>query len=163
MPQTRVRVVGSGFTTLQYNGQNIAFLTRFEDTGQRPVGDGGAPGGVEAITPLGARHPVEIVTGRVLGPGTITARIVELWNEPVWYQLQGLAGRRTLIDVWEALAQSPATVTCRMVIRPPNGPPRGKLYHGCVVTAIPDGEVVTNGALSVPRDIEIAYTHSTAA
>lgn len=159
MPQTKVRVVGSGFTTLQYNGQNIAFLDSFQDSGQIAAGGGG----VEAIIPLGSRHPVEIVTSRVLGAGTITANITELWNQPVWYQLQGLAGRRTLIDVWEALAASNATVTCRMVIRPPNAPPRGKVYHGCVVTALPDNERVTIGELSIVRAVSISYTHSTAA
>jgi hypothetical protein len=159
MPQTRVRVVGSGFTTLQYNGQNIAFLDSFNDSGQSAA----QGAGTEAIIPLGSRYPVEIVTSRVLGPGTITASITELWNQPVWYQLSGLAGRRTLVDVWEALAESNATVTCRMVIRPPQGAPRGKVYHGCVVTAIPDNEQVTIGALSISRAVQIAYTHSTAA
>lgn len=159
MPETRVRVVGSGFTTLQYNGQNIAFLDSFQDSGQRAA----QGAGTEAIIPLGARHPVEIVTSRVLGPGTITANITELWNQPVWYQLAGLAGRRTLIDVWEALAESGATVTCRMVINPPNGPPRGKIYHNAVVTEIPDDENVTIGALSISRRVSIGYTHSTAA
>lgn len=159
MPPTQVRVVGSGHTALEYNGQPIAFLQSFVDSGQAPVGRG-----AEAITPLGARHPVEIATGRVLGIGTLTARIYELWNEPVWYQLSGLAGNPSIIDVWEALAQSAATVTCRMVITPPAGtgrPPRGKLYHGCVVTGIPDDETVDIGTLSVSRDITISYTHST--
>lgn len=159
MPPTRVRVVGSGFTTLEYNGQNIAFLEQFDDRGQQPVGDGG---GVEAIIPLGARHPVEIATSRVVGAGTIVASIYELWNEPVWYQLAGLAGRPGIIDVWEALAASPATVTCRLVIRGPGGITRGKIFHGCVVTSIPDGETVRVGTLSVSKSITIAYTHYTA-
>lgn len=158
MPDTKVRVVGSGYTTLQYNGQNIAFLQSFRDSGQPSAADGQ---GFEQVIPLGARHPVEIVTGRVLGAGSITASIKELWNEPVWYQLSGLGGLPTIVDVWEALRLSPATVTCRMVIRPPNAPPRGKLYHGCVVTSIPDDEEVAIGRLSVNKNITIVYTHST--
>ena len=158
MAQTRVRVVGSGFTTLEYNGQPIAFLRSFTDSGQRAIG-----AGAEAITPLGARHPVEIATSRVLTSGTLSASIYELWNQPVWYQLAGLPGTHSIVDVWEQLAQSPATVTCRMVIRPPGGAPaRGKIYHGCVVTAVPDNEEVEIGALSVSKTITIAYTHSTA-
>lgn len=158
MPQTKVRVVGSGFTTFNYRGKPIAFLDSFTDSGQTAVG---GQGGTEAITPLGSRHPVEIATSRVLAAGTLTATIRELWNQPVWYQLSGLAGRRTITDIWDALARDPSTVTCQMLIKPPRGPTRGKTYHGCVVTAIDDGENVTIGALSVPRNITIAYTHTT--
>ena len=160
MPQTRVRVVGSGFTTFNYRGKPIAFLDSFRDSGQTALG---GSGGWEAITPLGAKHPVEIATSRVLNPGTITASIRELWNEPVWYQLAGLGGARTIVDVWQRLANDANRVTCQMVIKPPNGAGRnrGKTYHGCVVTAIDDGEEVTIGALSVARNIQIAYTHST--
>lgn len=158
MPQTKVRVVGSGFTTFNYRGRPIAFLDSFTDSGQTAVG---GQGGYEAITPLGSRHPVEIATSRVLNAGTLTATIKELWNQPVWYQLSGLAGRRTIVDVWEALARDPSSVTCQMLIKPPSGRARGKTYHGCVVTAIDDGETVTVGALSINRNITIAYTHST--
>lgn len=157
MPPSRVRVVGSGYTSLEYNGQPIAFLQSFQDSGQRPAGGAGA----EPITPLGARHPVEIATSRVLSEGSITATIYELWNQPVWYQLTGLAGRSTIVDVWEALANSAGSVTCRMVIRPPNAPPRGKLYHGCVITSIPDSESVNIGTISVSKAITITYTHTT--
>lgn len=157
MPQTRVRVVGSGFTSLEYNGSPIAFLQSFNDSGQGPYGGAG----YEAIVPLNARRPVEIATGRVLAEGRITATIYELWNQPVWYQLAGLAGNDTIVDVWEALRASNTSVTCRMVIRPPNSPARGKLYHGCVITAIPDGETVNIGALSVSKSITITYTHTT--
>lgn len=157
MPPTRVRVVGSGFTSLQYNGKDIAFMESFTDTGQRAAGEAS-----QAITPLGARHPVEIVTGRVLDAGQITASVRELWNEPVWWQLQGLAGTHTIVDLWEALAAASASVTCQMLIRPPVGPVRGKVYHGCVVTHIDDNETVTVGQLSMARNIIIAYTHTTA-
>lgn len=156
MPATRVRVAGSGFTSLQYNGKDIAFLDSFTDSGQRSIGVGS-----EAVIPLGARHPVEIVTGRVLDSGVIAATIRELWNEPVWWQLQGLAGTYNIVDLWEALANSSASVTCQMLIRPPGGQVRGKVFHGCVVTAIDNGENVQVGTLSVSRAIQIAYTHST--
>lgn len=160
MPQGQVRVVGSGYTVLEYSGKRIAWLDSFTDSGQAPFSDGGP--GWQPIIPLDARRPVEIVTGRTLGAGSIQATIRELWNAPVWYQLQGLAGRRTLTDVWEALRLSPMSVTCRMVIRPPTGPARGKVYHNCVITSIPDDETVTIGALSVSRIITVVYTHSTA-
>lgn len=161
MPQTKVRVVGSGFTTFNYDGKAIAFLDSFTDSGQTAIG---GQGGWEAITPLGSQYPVEIATSRVLGPGTINASIRELWNGPVWQQLSGLAGADNIVDVWEALAKRSTEVTCQMVIKPPSGSgakTRTKVYHGCVVTAIDDGEQVTIGALSVARNLQIVYTHTT--
>ena len=155
MPQSRTRVVGSGYTTLEYRGRRIAFLDSFVDTGQTPFVPA-AP-----VMVLDRTRPVEIVTGRVLNGGTITANIRELWGQPVWYQLRGLANQRNLTDVWEALRQDASSVTCRMIIRPPNDPPRGKIFHKCVITSIPDDENVTLGALTVSRAIQIQYTHST--
>lgn len=156
MPQTRTRVVGSGFTTFNYQGKTIAFLDRFTDSGQAPIA---AP---EAVIPLDARHPVEIATPRVLAEGTITATIRETWNEPVWYQLAGLGGAETIIDVFERLAEQAGDVTCQMIIKPPGAAFwRGKVFHGCVVTGIQDGETVEVGALTVARNITITYTHTT--
>lgn len=162
MPQTRVRVVGSGFTTLQWRGNPIAFLDSFTDSGARPIGGNGGGAGWEAITPLAANHPVEIATSRVLGPGTITATIRELWDRPVWQQLQGLGGATNMVQVWRAISEMEA-ITCQMVIKPPTGAgqTRRKIFHNCVVTGIDDGESVTIGALSVARTIEIVYTHAT--
>lgn len=156
LPQTRTRVVGSGFTTLNWRGNPIAFLEGFADSGQKAL----APG-MEAITPLGSRHPVEIVTGRVLTAGTLDMTIRELWNAPVWEQLSGLAGLSDIVAVWEALDLDPAEVTCQMIIMAPDGLTRGKVYHNCVVSTISDEETVTVGALTVARQISVMYTHST--
>lgn len=161
MPQTQVRVVGSGFTTFNYRGVPIAFLDSFTDTGQAPFAGGGGAGW-EPVTPLGDRHPREIVTTRVLSEGTLTLSIRELWNQPVWYQLAGLAGAADIIQVYERLAQDPSEVTCQMIIKPPGGNAwRGKIYHGCVVVTIDDRETVSIGALTMPRTITVVYTHTT--
>lgn len=161
MPYSKSRISGSGYTTLEYAGKSIAYLLSFTDSGQKSFG-GGSGAGFDVVHPLGDRHPREIVTSRILNAGTITASIQELWNAPVWYQLAGLAGRRTLTDVWAALDAAPGPVTAQMLIRPPNGPIRGKLYHGVIITAIDDGETVSVGSLLVPRNISMAYTHTTA-
>lgn len=156
MPYNRVRVVGSGFTSFNYNGQPLMWLTNLVDSGQRP---GRAP---EAITPLGWKHPIEIATPRYLDMGTLTMTITELWNQPVWQQLQGLAETTNIIDVFEALAREPAEVTCTLIIKPPGSAVwRGKTYHGVIVTGIDDSENVSIDALSVGRTITAAYTHTT--
>lgn len=160
MPNTQVRVVGSGYSTFSYQGQPIAFLEQVEDSGQRAFSDAGAP--YQFIQPIGARHPVEIATSRVLQGGTLQLTIRELWNAPVWNQLQGLAGTQNIVDVFEALAANPAYVTCQTVIKPPGGGrPRGKNFHNCVVVDISDNDTITVGGLAVTKGIVVAYTHST--
>lgn len=161
MPNTKVRVVGSGFTTFNYQGHPIAFLEGIEDSGQSAFSDAGQ--GYQFIHPLGSRTPVEIATSRVLAGGTLNLTIRELWSGPVWEQLFGLAGTQNIVDVFEVLARNPSYVTCQSIIQPPgNGRPRGKNYHNCVVVNISDNDTVTVGALAVTKGIVVAYTHSSA-
>lgn len=161
MPQPEVRVGGSGFSVLYYDAHPIAWLQEFNDQGQSVAG-GPSGRNYQSIYELGLTHPKEIVTGYVLGEGTITARIAETWNRQVWEHLAGLEGTNNILDVYERLRQRADRVTCQHVIRPPNNaPPRGKVYHGCVVTGIPDGENITIGTLSLTKDVTIMYTHTT--
>lgn len=156
MPDTKTRIVGSGFTSFNYMGQPIAFLDGFSDTGQEPV----AP--AAAVHPLNSKHPVEIATARAVGAGTLSLTIRELWNEPVWWQLAGMSKTYDIIDVYQAIAANPAEVTCQMLIKPPGGSTwRGKTYHGCVITQIADDETVALNALTFPRIITVMYTHTT--
>ena len=165
MPQTKVRVVGSGFTTFSYKNKAIAFCEGVEDSGQRAFSDLGQP--FQFIHPLGATHPVEIATSRVLQGGTLVLTIRELWAAPVWQQLSGLARAQNIVDIFEFLAQDPNYVTCQMIIKPPgtrNTPSawRGKIFHNCQVVDINDGDTVTVGALAVTKGITVAYTHTSA-
>lgn len=165
MPQTKVRVVGSGYTTFFYKGTPIAFCEGVEDSGQRAFSDLGQP--YQFIHPIGQRHPVEIATSRVLQGGTLMLTIRELWNTWVWEQLSGLAGTHNIVDIFTKLAADPNYVTCQTVIKPPGteGRPsqwRGKNYHNCVVVDINDGDTITVGSLAVTKGITIAYTHTTA-
>jgi len=165
MPQTKVRVVGSGFSTFSYNGKPIAFLEGLEDSGQRAFSDLGQP--FQFIHPLGQSHPVEIATSRVLQGGTLVMTIRELWNTFVWEQLAGLAGSHNIVDIFAALARNPNYVTCQMIIKPPGTETnpaawRGKIYHNVTVVDINDGDTITVGALAVTKGITAAYTHTSA-
>lgn len=165
MPQTKVRVVGSGFTTFYYKGKAIAFCEGVEDSGQRAFSDLGQP--YQFIQPLGSTYPVEIATSRVLQGGTLMLTIRELWNAPVWAQLSGLAGTNNIVDIFRQLANDPNYVTCQTVIKPPGtagnpGAWRGKNYHNCVVVDINDGDTITVGSLAVTKGITVAYTHTSA-
>lgn len=152
----RVRNVGSNYTAFQYAGRNIAFLDSIQDSGQTPVGAGS-----EFIHPLGYRHPVDIVTTRALNGGTLTLTIRELWNEEIWEQLANLSGAKTIVDIFERLSRTPNYVTCTKIITPPSGRRYGKVYHRCVITRIQDGETISIGTLSVPKQIVVSYTHTT--
>ena len=161
--ETKVRVVGSGFTTFNYQGSPIAFMDRLRDDGQTVNGSGNLAGGAaEAITPIGCRRPVEIATSRVLNAGLLTLQLRETWNEPIWWQLVGLAGTNDLSAVFDRLAATPTDVTCQTIIKPPGSNSwRGKTYHGCVVVGIDDSETVEVATISVAKTIVIAYTHTT--
>jgi hypothetical protein len=156
MPQTRSRIVGSGFTSFAYNGHAIALLDSVTDSGQDPI----TP--AEGITPLGEQHAIEIATSRVLAIGTLTLTIRELWDIPVWQSLFGLEGTANLVDVYNRIAASPIGLTCQMTITPPGSNTwRVKVYQNCVVTYIDTRENITVGALTFPKNITVAYTHTT--
>lgn len=153
---SKTRVVGSGFTTLNFNGQAVAWLDAFTDSGQRPVGQG-----PEAIQSIGDSHPVEIAKPEAIGYGSLVMTMRELWNEPIWWQLAGLQGTNNILDVWHAMDAMPGEITAQMVIKPPGSPTwRGKIYHNVTIVDIDDGETVTIGAMTVPRTITTWYTHT---
>jgi hypothetical protein len=154
MAQTKSRIVGSNFTTFTYNGQPIAWLTSVQDSGQKSQS---VTTGFQVITPLGYSRPQDIATSRVLAPGTLTAKVRELWTAPAWQQLQGLAGTINIITVWQTLSQT-GSVVCTMAIKPPGSTTyRGWTYATCTVVGISDSETVTIGALTMTRNISIVY------
>lgn len=155
MVAQRVRNAGSNFTTFRYAGRSIAYLEMVADSGQEPVT------GVEAVHPLGYRHPVEMVTPRALDFGTLVLTIRELWHQEIWQQLAGLANSHDIVDVFEALARQENSITCTKIITPPDGKRYGKTYHGCVISRIQDGETFDIRTLSMPKTITLAYTHAT--
>lgn len=167
MPQTQVRVVGSGFTSFSYQGKPIAFCETIEDSGQRAFSDVGGGQAYQFIHPLGAQHPVEIATSRVLAGGTLMLTIRELWNAPVWQQLSGLAQSQNIVDIFRVLAANPNYVTCQTIIKPAGTERqpsrwRGKNFHNATIVDINDGDTITVGALAVTKGITVAYTHTSA-
>ena len=160
MPQTRARVVGSNYTTLNWNGRPIAWLDSFLDNGQNPI----AP--PESLQPLGARYPVEFATARSMGAGTLTFNVVELWDTEVWRNFGPSAGSfdqiNDIIDVWDVLAANPTAVTCQLIIKPP-APYLWRVvtYHNVTLSAIDDGENVNNAALSITRPVTAMYARKT--
>lgn len=160
MPQTITRVVGSGFTTFNYNGQPIAWLEGFTDSGQP------AEPAPQPIYPLGSHFPAEFATSRVVREGQLTMTIREIWNVPVWQTLLGLAGTGSgglppTIEVYNAIAANPTAISCQMTINRPDGTIRGKIYHNVFLIGIDDTEQVQNGALTIARNLTALYTNYT--
>jgi len=156
MPQTQVRVVGSGFSVFRWRGKPLAFLENVQDGGQQPIK---AP---EPIHPLDSQYPVEFATARAMTEGTLSFQITEVWNQPVWQQLAGLETAQNIIDIWTVLAADPSAITCQTIIKPPQGGLwRSKTYHNVIVSAVDDSEAIAIGTLSIARRVDCLYTHAT--
>lgn len=154
MPDSQTRVGGSGWTSLSWRGTTIAWGQTVADTAPTTVA------AAQAIQPLDQKHPVEIVTARAVGMGTLRLTLFELWNGPVWQQLPGLQGAATLLDVLEQQV-SLGAISCRKIIKIPTGGFRTKVYNGCVITDADDGETINIGTMTLPKTISIGYTYYT--
>ena len=156
MPTSKTRVVGSGFSVLRWQGQNIAFLENVNDNGQTPVAQ------PQAVQPLDEPYPIEFAVPRAMNAGSFTLTIRELWDRPVWQHLAGLEAAQDLLGVWDVMARLPGTITCQTIIKPPQGNYwRVKTFHNVVITSIDDGEQISIGQVTVAKQISCAYTHAT--
>lgn len=155
---SNVRVVGSNYSTFRWRGKAIAYLEQVRDQGVSPVSQ------VEPIHPLGYDFPTEFAVPRALNAGQLSITIRELWEKPVWQHLEGLANAQNLLDVWRVIGQDPSEITCQTIIRPPQGNYlRVKTYHNLVISQIDDSETVDIGSMSIARQIQCVYTHSSRA
>lgn len=155
MSQSKVRVGGSGFTVMTWQGQQLAWLQVLNDTAPTAVA------AAQAIQPIDEEHPVEIVTAQAVGAGTLQLTFFELWNAPVWAQLPGFEGTNNLLEVLKRQL-SLGEITCRKIIKNPSGVYRTRVYHNCVIVDFDESERVDIGALSLPKSIRIQYTHTSA-
>lgn len=165
--RTQTRVVGSGYTTLTWNGQAIAWLDQFAEGGQKALG--GVDGnGYEIIQPLGASVPVEVATSRYLNAGGFSFQVRELWNAPAWTQLQGLAQTINggvpvnIVDIFAAQAASSTPINIQLIIKPPGSTTwRGWVYNNVLITGIGDGESVVIDQLTIKRTLTGLYMSKT--
>ncbi|AVO24983.1 virion structural protein [Rhodococcus phage Finch] len=153
MSQSKVRVGGSGYTVMTWQGQRLAYCQQLDDQAPQAVGP------AEAIQAIDDEHPVEIVTAQAVRGGTLSLKFYETWLTPVWGQLPGFEGTNNLLDVLKRQLQL-GEITCRKVIKVPNGPYRTTVYHNCVITDFDGGESVVIGTMSLPKSVRIQYTHT---
>jgi len=148
------RIGGSGFTTMMWNGSRLAYLQVMQDTPPAPVAN------AQAVQPIDEAVPLEIVTAMAVGVGTLRTTFYELWNEPVWSTLPGLAGTYNLLTVLQAQINMGA-VTMQKVIRSPTGFMRSLVYHNVVITDIDAGENINIGTMTLPKTLTMQYCYTT--
>jgi hypothetical protein len=149
------RIGGSGFTTMLYQNQRLAYLQVIKDTPPTPVAQ------AQAVQPIDESVPLEIVTAMAVGVGTLTCTFYELWNEPVWAELPGLQGTTDLLDVLKRQVTL-GQITMQKAISSPSGLYRAKVYHNVVIVDIDAGEQITIGTMTIPRTMTFQYCYSTA-
>jgi hypothetical protein len=153
MPESKVRVGGSGLTVFSWGNQTLAYLQTIQDTAPTPVA---AAVAVQSITD---ETPSEIVTARAVGAGTLRLTFYELWNEAVWQSLPGFDNAYNLLDVLKAQLVL-GSISCRKIIKTPNGGLRVKVYQNCMITDIDDGETVNIASMVMPKGLTVMYTHA---
>lgn len=151
MSESVVRIGGSGFTVMTWRGTQLAYLQTLQDSPPQPVAQ------AQAIQPIDEPTPIEIVTAQAVGAGTLKLTFYELWNVPVWDMLPGLEGTGNLLEVLQRQVQL-GEITCRKVIKTPNGAYRTYVYNGCVIVDIDQGESINIGTMSLPKTITLQYT-----
>lgn len=152
--ESKVRIGGSGFTTMLWQGQRLAYLQTMQDQPPTPVAQ------AVAVQPIDEPVPLEIVTAMAVGVGTLRVSFYELWDAPVWAKLPGLEGTSNLLEVLKRQIQL-GTITLQKVIKSPTGIMRARVFHNCVVVDIDEGESVNIGTMVLPKTLTVQYCYST--
>jgi len=152
IPNTRVG--GSGYTTLLYQGQRLAYLQVIQDTPPTPVAT------AQAVQPIDEPVPLEIVTAAAVGVGTLRMTFYEQWITPVWATLPGLEGTNNLLDVLKRQLTL-GNIVMQKIVRSPSGMYRARVYHGVVITDIDEGENINIGTMTLPKTITAQYCYTT--
>ena len=130
----------------------MAWAQTLQDTAPAPVAS------VQAIQPLDAETPREIVTPRAIGAGTLRVTLFELWNGPIWTQLgSDFADSGDILDIFKKQV-SLGAMKLTKVMKRPTGAPRSYTYSGCVISDVDDGETINLGTTVMPKSITFMYT-----
>jgi len=152
--ESKTRIGGAGFTTMTFRGTRLAYMQTLQDTPPQPVA------GAQVVQAIDDETPQEIVTSLAVGAGTLRMTFYELWNEPVWSRLPGLEGTNNLLEVLKRQILM-GEVSCRKLIKSPTGYTRARVYHGCVLTDIDEGEQLNIGTMTLPKTITMQYIKTT--
>jgi hypothetical protein len=161
----RYRVGGSAFTVFVWDNQPILSARQVTHQSPQPVGPGPVP-----IHPLDALRPLEIITPRAIGMGSIVLELFEVYGQKVWQTLKTFSQARSdapirdLADIFRVVSDSPRPIDLIKIIRPPKGsgiPNYMEQYHNCVITNLADGETIEVGSMEILKQITVSYTQVT--
>lgn len=154
------RVGGSGYTVFHFNNAPLAYVNMLRDQAPQPVAE------PEPIQPIDCKYPIEIAFPRAHGVGVITVEFLEQWNDNVWGQLPApFQDAADIIDVFDANLRA-GNLQCVKIIKKTDSsgrlvPVRKITYHGCKITRIDESEEIMIGTMTLPKSIDITYTHKT--
>jgi hypothetical protein len=154
MAEGKIRVAGSGYTTLLFQGQRLAYLQVIQDTPPTPVAT------AIAVQPIDEPVPLEIAIPAAVGVGTIRMTFYERWLTPVWATLPGLEGTNNLLEVLKRQLTM-GSVTMQKIIKSPSGIMRARVYHGVAIVDVDEGENVNVGTMVLPKTLTAQYLYST--
>ncbi|QDH91749.1 hypothetical protein SEA_PHRAPPUCCINO_74 [Mycobacterium phage Phrappuccino] len=155
MPIGKIRVAGSGYTTLLFQGQRLAYLQVIQDTPPTPVAQ------AQAVQSLDEPVPQEIVTAGAVGVGTLRMTFYEKWISPAWASLPGLEGTNNLLEVLQRQLTLGSITMQKIVRHPGTGQMRARVYHDVVITDIDEGENINIGTMTLPKTITAQYCYTT--
>lgn len=153
MSTSKVRVSGSGYTILTFEGKKIEYLRSFNDAGQQPVAQ------PEPIQGIGDDYPIEIAFPRALGAGRIDFTTYELWERGAWQSIfnNRFGSASDILDVFKQQL-SKGSIQVQRVIKGPDGKGRVMTYQNLVVVSISDAENVNLSTMTQPKSVSCMYT-----
>ena len=156
MAISNVRVSGSGYTVITFNGKKVELLRTFQDSGQQPVAT------AEAIQGINDEYPTEIAFPKALGPGTLTFTTYELWEKGAWQEIFNgrFSGSNDLLDVFKRQLAL-GSIQIQKVISGQNGKGRVETYQNVVVTSISNAENINLQTMTQPKTVTCMYTRVT--
>lgn len=166
------RVAGSGLTVFAWQNQPIAFAQSIGEVSPQPVA---AP---EAIQPMDAPTPMEILVPHAVGPGTLQVQLFERYTTKVWDDMMrvldesNIAGDNrvdqkarysSLLEIFNRMANLGNGITAQKRVFAPDRVGQKQwfadMYFNCKITDVRDDEDINIGTMSVVKSMSIMYTH----
>jgi len=150
----RPAIGGSGVTVMKFGGDVVAFCNGVTVTWPSAVT------AEVAVQPMDAIRPLEIVTARAIGAGTIALTLTNLYNQQIWDRLAGLAGLDDLADIFQYVqTEYNGNLTIERYVTPPikGGTTYVEQFLGCVITNVADGQAITNASMLIDRTITLSF------
>jgi hypothetical protein len=150
----RPAIGGSGVTVMKFGGDVVAFCNGVTVTWPSAVAE------AVPVQPMDAIRPLEIVTARAIGAGTIALTLTNLYNEQIWDRFEVLQGLDDLADIFQQIQIAyNGNLTIERYVTPAikDGQTYVEQFLGCVITNVADGQSITNASMLIDRTITLSF------